>query len=124
MQRFAERDPQGLVFVGELGAQLRRSNFTRTWTKAREAIGMPDLHFHDLRHTGNTLAAMTGAHLRELMERMGHSSTKSAMGYLHSTSERGRALAEALGDLVERGRSVAHDPDHNGDNPPLADTRR
>jgi hypothetical protein len=27
---------------------------------------------HDLRHTGNTLAAQTGARLRELIERMGH----------------------------------------------------
>jgi integrase len=32
-----------------------------------------------LRHTGNTLAAMTGASLKELMARMGHSSTKAAM---------------------------------------------
>jgi integrase len=38
------------------------------------AVGLPDLHFHDLRHTGNTMAAGQGARLRELMERMGHSS--------------------------------------------------
>jgi integrase len=33
-----------------------------------------DIHFHDLRHAGNTLAAEAGASLRELMDRMGHSS--------------------------------------------------
>ena len=32
-----------------------------------------DLHVHDLRHTGNTLAAEAGASLGELMNRMGHS---------------------------------------------------
>jgi integrase len=38
------------------GAQLRRSNFTRQWRKALEAAEMTGIHFHDLRHTGNTLA--------------------------------------------------------------------
>ena len=41
-----------------------------------------------------------GANLRELMERMGHSSTRAAMIYLHSTSERQRALADTLNALV------------------------
>jgi len=37
------------------------------------------LHFHDLRHTGNTLAASDGESLRELMDRMGHDSVRAAM---------------------------------------------
>jgi hypothetical protein len=37
------------------------------------------IHFHDLRHTGNQLAADAGANLRELMDRMGHSTTRAAM---------------------------------------------
>ena len=37
--------------------------FRRPWTRARAAIGLPDLHFHDLRHTGNTMAAGQGASL-------------------------------------------------------------
>ena len=62
--------------------------------------GLADLHFHDLRHTGNVLAAGAGANLRELMERMGHSTTRAAMVYLHSTDERQRKVADALGDLA------------------------
>jgi hypothetical protein len=58
------------------------------------------VHFHDLRHTGNTLTATAGANLRELMARMGHSSTRSALIYLHSTDERQREIADALGDLA------------------------
>jgi hypothetical protein len=34
-------------------------------------VGLTGVHFHDLRHTGNTLTADAGANLRELMERMG-----------------------------------------------------
>ena len=34
------------------------------------------------------------------MERMGHSTTRAAMVYLHSTDERQRKVADALGDLA------------------------
>jgi hypothetical protein len=61
---------------------------------------LPVVHFHDLRHTGNTLTAAAGANLRELMARMGHSSNRAALIYLHSTDERQREIADALGDLA------------------------
>jgi integrase len=59
------------VFIGPKGDRLRRSTFRRTWTRARNAVALPDLHFHDLRHTGNTMAAGQGASLRELMRAWG-----------------------------------------------------
>jgi len=59
------------------------------------------MHFHDLRHTGNTLTAMTGASLRELMDRMGHSSPRAALIYLHGSDARQRAIADGLSKLVE-----------------------
>jgi hypothetical protein len=34
------------------------------------------------------------------MDRMGHSSTRSAMAYLHSTGDRQRKIADALSDLA------------------------
>jgi hypothetical protein len=48
-QQFAEPGENGLVFIGPKGGRLRRSTFRRTWTKARTQLGLPDLHFHDLR---------------------------------------------------------------------------
>lgn len=101
LQRFAEPGSSGLVFVGEKGAPLRRSNFSRPWAKALKAAGLPAVHLHDLRHTGNTLAAASGASLRELMSRMGHGSSQAAMVYLHATSDRDRMIADALGSLIE-----------------------
>jgi integrase len=44
-----------------------------------------------LRHTGNTLSANAGANLRELMDRMGHSSPRAALIYLHCSDERQQA---------------------------------
>jgi integrase len=63
----------------------------------RAARPDPASRFHDLRHAGNTLTADAGASLRELMDRMGHSSTRAALIYQHSSDERQRMLADAVG---------------------------
>jgi integrase len=98
---FTTEDPDALVFTSPAGSPLCHSNFRRrAWVKAVEAGGLPAIHFHDLRHTGNNLTAEAGASLKELMERMGHSSPRAALIYLHSTSERQRVLADTLGALV------------------------
>jgi Phage integrase family len=63
-----------------------------------------DLHFHDLRHTGNTMmAAGQGASLRGLMERMGHSSVRAALIYQHATRERDEAVAAGMGKAAAAG---------------------
>ena len=64
------------------------------------AVGLEGIHLHDLRHTGNQLTANAGANLRELMARMGHDSERAALIYQHSTAERQRALADAVGDAA------------------------
>ena len=60
------------------------------------------MHFHDLRHTGNTLTAGTGANLRELMDRMGHSSTRAALIYLHGSDARQQEIADSLSKLAAK----------------------
>jgi integrase len=87
----------GLVFTSPEGCPLRLSNFCRrVWRPALRAAGLPMIHFHDLRHTGNQLAANAGANLRELMDRMGHSTTRAAMAYLHGSDQRQQAIADEL----------------------------
>ena len=78
----------GLVFCGTLGQPLHRKTFYRNWNKATAAAGLPGFHFHDLRHTGNTLAAATGASTKELMNRMGQASPRAALIYRHATRDR------------------------------------
>jgi integrase len=47
---YAEKGPDGLVFVGEKGAPFRRTSFGRKWRRARAAVGLPDgFRFYDLR---------------------------------------------------------------------------
>jgi integrase len=102
---FAEPGADGRLFVGPKGATPKRQNFNRIWRDALTKAGAnPDLHLHDLRHTGGTLTAQTGATLKEIMSRIGHSSTRAAMIYQHATDERDRRIAEALNLMIEAAR--------------------
>lgn len=68
---------------------------------AREAIGRPSLHWHDLRRTALTLGAQSGATVRELQHRAGHSTPTMALHYQHATAERDRAIADKLQERIE-----------------------
>jgi integrase len=68
------------------------------------------LHPHDLRHTGLTLAAATGATTAELMHRAGHVSADAALRYQHATKERDGVLADSL-DKMFKSTSVGDDQD-------------
>jgi integrase len=103
LSRFAGQDATALVFPGAKGGPLRRGNFNRQagWPHAVRAIGAEGLHFHDLRHTGNHLAARSGVGLRDLMARMGHDSERAALIYEHQALGADRAITGAIDAHVE-----------------------
>lgn len=100
LANYAQPGDEGWVFTGAKGGPLGPTWFQNQWTEARHIVGVPDLHFHDLRHLAGTLAALTGATTREVMERLGHATMETAMRYQHATAERNRALADALDDII------------------------
>jgi integrase len=113
LAEFARADPEASVFPVANGAPLRRSNFNRMsgWTHAAEAVGARGLHFHDLRHTGNTFAAASGAGIKDLMARMGHDSERAAMIYQHQARGADRAITSAIDAHVEAERDRVDDGD-------------
>jgi len=102
MATYTGPQESALVFTGQLGGVLRRGNFRRAsgWAAAVAKLGVPGLHFHDLRHTGNTLAA-PGTSLADLKARMGHDSARAAMIYQHATAAADHAIATALDRQIE-----------------------
>jgi integrase len=112
LANFTPAADNALIFTGAKGGALRRSNFrtgTR-WGETCKVLGFPGLHFHDLRHTGNTLAAQTGTSLRDLMTRMGHDSPRAALIYQHASSGADRAIADALDLLIAATEEPAGKP--------------
>jgi integrase len=94
-------DPGALLFPARHGGNMASSALRKVWLPARHAPGRPDLRFHDLRHTGATLAAATGATRAELMARMGQSIPGAALRYRHAAADRDRAIAEALSGFAD-----------------------
>ncbi|WP_175499914.1 tyrosine-type recombinase/integrase [Streptomyces sp. CC77] len=108
---YAEKGPDGLLFVGEKGKPFRRSTFGRKWRTARTKVGLPDgFRFYDLRHTGHTLTTRSGATLKDTMVRAGQSTERAALIYQHSDVERQREVAAGLDRLVRERRDAADSP--------------
>jgi integrase len=89
-----------LLFPSRAGVQLSPASLYAMYYPARKAAGRPDLRFHDLRHTGATLAAHGGATLKELMARLGHSTVSAAMRYQHVAAGRDKVIAASLSDMA------------------------
>jgi integrase len=111
LSTYSQPGLDGLVFTSTEGGLLRRSNFNRrVWRPATRAVGLEGLRFHDLRHTSATLSIAAGASTRELMARMGHSSSAAALRYQHVMAGRDAAIAAALDELIEAASALAESP--------------
>ncbi|MBI4901835.1 MAG: site-specific integrase [Actinobacteria bacterium] len=97
LKTHAQWGRDGLLFPTTRGEQHRAPTFHQAYfRKAREAAGRPDLRFHDLRQTGATLAAASGATLAELMQRLGHTTVSAALAYQHSAQGSDKRIAARL----------------------------
>lgn len=101
-----ERGRDALLFPAGNGQHLHPRTFGKRFDAAREAAGRPDLHFHDLRHTGAVLAAQSGATIADLMARLGHSTPRMAMHYQHAAAGRDAQIAAALSKLARKPRKA------------------
>lgn len=102
LKRFTGRGPDSLIFTTSTGGVVYPARIGPHWAKARAQAGRDDLRWHDLRHTGQSLAAAAGAGIKELQARAGHSTTTAAVRYLHRVQDDDRRLAAAMDELVER----------------------
>lgn len=92
--------PDALLFPATDGTtHLAQSTFAKHWDPARLAAGREDMPWHALRHYGATRAALAGATLKELQERLGHSTVAAAMRYQH-TAGRDAELAKRMSELA------------------------
>lgn len=102
LDQFAQPGPDGLLFPNTEGNHLHHGSLYKVFKRARAVAGRPDLRFHDLRHTGATMAARSGATLAELMNRLGHSTVGAALRYQHAASDRDAEIARKLSEMARR----------------------
>jgi integrase len=87
--------PDGLVFPTRAG-KCAYNGIQLAITRTLRAMGYESVPVHDLRHSGQLLAATNGATLTDLQRRMGHSTVNAAMAYAHASRDNGRSIAERM----------------------------
>jgi integrase len=94
-----------LVFPNEVGGFVDRNYFTkRVFKPLLTKAELPDVTFHSLRHSGNSLLAQAGASLKVLQHRLGHSTASTTLStYTHVAASDGQAAAKTLGSLLAMG---------------------
>lgn len=70
--------------------------------RAREAVGMEHVHFHDLRHSCASILIGLGVDLYTVSKILGHGSVSTTQRYAHLQVEQQRAALEKLGALVQK----------------------
>jgi hypothetical protein len=98
------RQAAGRIAVRRPGRRaLSEANWKRSvrWTKAIEAIGVPDLRVHDLRHTAASLRLGAGADPKVVQRILRHASTEMTMDLY------GHLIDQNLWDAAKRTNEAA-----------------
>jgi integrase len=72
------------------------NNVKRSFTSARTAAGLPDIRFHDLRHTAATRLVAAHLPLPEVGRVLGHTQANTTYRYVNANIETTRRAAAAL----------------------------
>ncbi|WP_340641280.1 site-specific integrase [Zhaonella formicivorans] len=76
-------EDQGLVFPSETGTPFNPDNLDRYFKPVLKKAGLPDIRFHDLRHTHATLLIKRGEDIKMVSERLGHSDVAFTIRVYH-----------------------------------------
>jgi integrase len=71
------------VFLGQGDEPLNRGTIRIRWLPIRDAAGLRDFRWHDLRHSCASFLAQNGATLLEIGSVLGHRSTSATKRYSH-----------------------------------------
>lgn len=94
--------PEEWLFTNRLGSFVHpNSLYTAYFKPLRDRVGLPDFHFHDLRHTYATLALLNGVPVKVVSETLGHKDIATTLRtYAHvipgMQGEAGKAMDSVL----------------------------
>ncbi len=94
---------RGLVFPTQVGTPVNYANLNhRSFKPLLKRAGLPNIRFHDLRHTCATLLLSKGVHPKIVSDVLGHASVAITLDtYSHVIPGLGDAAAGAMNDMFE-----------------------
>lgn len=98
----------GKVFTQWNGKPIYPGTITKWFSAFIKKNNLPPIHLHSLRHTNATLLIASGADLRTVSKRLGHSNmTTTSNIYTHAIKSADEKAAELLGDILHPIKSRA-----------------
>lgn len=96
--RWQEND---LVFPSSIGTPLDKFRVSHEFKKLLRSTGLPDIRFHDLRHTSISFLLDMGTPLNTVQRRAGHAKASTTADiYGHAMARSQEEAAEKIEDLV------------------------
>ena len=95
----------GKVFTNEMGGVINPDTLS-TWFKGFiRRHNLPDIHFHNLRHTAATLLIAGGADIATVSKRLGHADRTTTLNiYTHAIKSADKAAADMLQDIFKKSK--------------------
>lgn len=91
---------QDIVFSNTLGGFTEASNFELRYKKMLQKAGLPNIRFHDLRHSAATILLEMNVNPKQVQELLGHSSIIITMDrYSHVLPSMQREMMDQLDDV-------------------------
>lgn len=110
----AQGHPHGFVFCTATGSPFSQSNITKYFRRVLRAAGLPQVRFHDVRHSAATLMLLNGTHPKIVSARLGHSKETLALStYQHYLPALGAEAAVAVEELLTTSEPTHDDPTHS-----------
>jgi integrase len=91
----------GLIFTTSIGTYCDQTRVSRELKRVLKAAGLPDIRFHDLRHTSISFQLEMGTSLNTVQRRAGHSKASVTSDIYGHTNEHSQDLAaEKIEELI------------------------
>lgn len=100
-------NPWNLVFTNELGRYISPKMVRKPYKRIVAALDMPDLRFHDLRHSFAVASLQNGDDIKTLQENLGHHTAAFTLDtYGHVTDQMRDDSASRMDEFIKSIRQV------------------
>ena len=90
-----------LVNASLVGTPVNPKNLRRNFNNLIKKASVPQIRFHDLRHTHASLMLQLGVNVKVISERLGHASTKITLDrYSHSLPTMQKEATKAFDNFI------------------------
>ena len=96
-------NPENYVFTNEIGGHILHQTLYKQFKRIVEQIGIPEMRFHDLRHSFAVASLKHGDDVKTVQENLGHATAAFTLDvYGHATDEMKRASARRMDAAIQQ----------------------